>query len=87
MGVPAGAIESEHRQLVRPLAERLVSRENERLAECIVVPAESEKRSQPFLERDETELLEPLALGSREVLVGELSVGAAPPEGERALGE
>jgi hypothetical protein len=51
------------------------------------VPAEREQRVESLFERDRPKLLEPLALGPRELLVGERAVGSAPPERQGALGE
>ena len=48
---------------------------------------ERELRSQPLLDRHEPELLEPLALGLRELLVCELAIGAPAPERQRPVGE
>jgi len=48
---------------------------------------ELELRREPLLDRDEPQLLEPLALAPREVVVRELPVRATAPQRQRAIGE
>ena len=87
LGLPPRAIQGEHRQLVRSLAQRLLGREYERLAKHLGVCPERNPRRDSFLECDEAKLLQPLRLDPPEVVVREHAVGAAVPEAERLLGE
>ena len=53
VGLASAPVEREHRLGVQPLAQRVVGREPEDLAERLVVPAEGELRVDPLLERDQ----------------------------------
>ena len=46
--------------------------------------AKRQLRLDPLLERDQAQLLQPICLRLRELLVGEVAVGPPPPEPERA---
>jgi hypothetical protein len=84
LGLPAAAVEGEHRERAWPLPQRLLRREALHFRERRAVTAELELGLEPFLVAGEAELLEPFGLGAGEFLVGELAVGAAAPERERS---
>jgi hypothetical protein len=76
----AAAVEGEHRERVQPLAQRLLAHQAQQLRQHLIVAAELELGLEPFLLAGEPELLQPFRLAARELLVGELAVGAAAPE-------
>ena len=83
----AGAVEREHHELLEALAKRVLVRDHLRLGEQRVVVSEAEPRVEPLLERHETQLLQPVRLPAREVVVGNIGVRRAAPERQRALRE
>ena len=83
----AGAVEGEHGEPLRPLAQWMLGGEREDVAELLGVAPERELRVDALLERDQTELFETLDLGMGELVVPQLPVGAPTPQSDRPLGE
>ena len=82
VGLPARPVEREHQQLAEPLPDRVLLGEPLGLDRDRRVPAPFEIDRELGLQRDEVQLLEPLALGLRPRLVRDVGEGLAPPEGE-----
>ena len=78
-----GAIQREHQQLARALAERMLADEGLELGDDVRAAPEVDVGRNPLLDRDEAKLLEPARLGLRPVLEGELGERRAAPEVER----
>jgi hypothetical protein len=87
VGLPPAPVEREHRELVRALAQGVLRREGERFSRDLRVAAEGDPCVQVLLERDEPQLLEPLGLPARELLVAKVPERTTAPEGQRPLGE
>ena len=81
--LPSGAVEGEHEQAARALAERLLAHELFELRHELAVAAELQVGVDPVLERAEAKLLQARdrALGER--LVGELRERRPAPQRER----
>ena len=83
VGLPARPVQREHQQLAEPLPDRVLLGEPLGLDRDRRVPAPFQIDRELGLQRDEVQLLEPLALGLRPGLVRDVGEGLAPPEGER----
>ena len=79
VGVPAGAVEREHRLPVQPLAQREPRDLGRQLADQLRVAALHQVRLDAVLEARQAQLVEMVALGLRERL-GELGQRLAAPE-------
>ena len=82
VGLPARPVQREHQQLAEPLPDRVLLGEPLGLDRDRRVPAPFQIDRELGLQRDEVQLLEPLALGLRPRLVRDVGEGLAPPEGE-----
>ena len=69
--------------MAQSLAERVRANERLELRNEVVMPAERELELDPALDAGLTELLEPLDLAPREVVVGEIGKRGAPPQRKR----
>ena len=82
VGLAARPVQREHQQLAEPLPDRVLLGEPLGLHRDRRVPAPFQIDRELGLQRDEVQLLEPLALGLRPRLVRDVGEGLAPPEGE-----
>src|SRR5206468_618402 len=79
----AGAVEREHREAAKRLAQRVVAHEPLQLTGDLRVAAEREVRFEPLLERREAELVQPVDLVACERLLLEAGERPTPPKAER----
>jgi hypothetical protein len=80
----SAAVQGQHRLRLQPLPKRMSGREAAQLRQQVAVPAEGELGLDPQLDRGHAEFLQPLRLSAREVPGGELAVGRAAPQRQRA---
>ena len=81
--LPARAVQSPHQLRAEALAQRMTTREPFELRNDFRVTAERQVRLDAPLEGAQPQLLEPLDLGLREGLVGEVCERRASPESQR----
>ena len=80
VGLPAGAVQREHEQSAKPLAERMRRDELLELDDHTLVTTERELEIEPLLDHRESQLGQPGDGRRRELLVGEVGQGIAPPQ-------
>jgi hypothetical protein len=81
----SAAIERQHRLGLQPLAQGVAARQAAKLRQDLFVAPKLEVSLDPFLQRDQAQLLEALRLAAGELLVGQLAVRLPSPEAECAL--
>ena len=83
LALAARPVEGEHQLAPETLAVRVLRDQRANLRDQTVVTAQCELGVDPFLDREQTQLVEAENGGLRERLVGEVGQGRAPPECER----
>ncbi len=78
------AVQREHRLRRHTLAQRLIGAQPAQLRQQLGLVAERQLRVDLFLARDQAQLLQPLCLSARKVLVGKLAKRRAAPQTKRA---
>ena len=80
VGLPTGPVQREHQQAPQPLAQRMRRDELLELDDHALVTTERELEVEPLLDHREPQLGQPGDGRRRELLVGEVGEGIAPPQ-------